>query len=221
MPDPQPRLTDVSGPTGAATDDTADQPAEPAHLRIVPWRDEVIDRVGHDPRSGYVERFWLGVLGPSTTLLLRRFAAELDHEPEGFELDLDETARRLGLGDKRGRHSPFVRAIGRSCQFRMAQRIGPHTLAVRRRLPPLSRGQVLRLSPRLQSEHAQWQEEQLTADEPTTDLERARGVALSLLAMGEDAESIEWHLHRWRFPPALSSNAARWAADHGPGGDAA
>ncbi|MFA9566261.1 MAG: hypothetical protein ACERLM_16425, partial [Acidimicrobiales bacterium] len=103
MPDPQPRLTDVSGPTGAATDDTADQPAEPAHLRIVPWRDEVIDRVGHDPRSGYVERFWLGVLGPSTTLLLRRFAAELDHEPEGFELDLDETARRRGLPIESGR----------------------------------------------------------------------------------------------------------------------
>lgn len=221
MPDPQFPLADVSGPADVPTDDRPDQPAEPAHLRIVPWRDEVIDRVGYDPRSAYVERFWLGILGPSTTLLLRRFAAELDHDPDGFELDLDETARRLGLGDKRGRHSPFVRAIGRSCQFRMAQRMGPHTLAVRRRLPPLSRGQVLRLSPRVQSEHAQWQEQQLTADDATADVERARGVALSLLAMGEDAESIEWHLHRWRFAPALSSDAARWAVDHGLGGDAA
>jgi hypothetical protein len=36
-------------------------------IAIRPWPDEVIDAVGHDPRSAYVERFWLGVLGPSTT----------------------------------------------------------------------------------------------------------------------------------------------------------
>lgn len=34
-------------------------------LTIRPWPDEVIDALGHDPRSAYVERFWLGVLGPS------------------------------------------------------------------------------------------------------------------------------------------------------------
>ncbi len=37
-----------------------------ASLHIRPWPDPVIDRLGHDPRSAYVERFWLGVLGPST-----------------------------------------------------------------------------------------------------------------------------------------------------------
>jgi hypothetical protein len=40
-------------------------PAKTATLRIVPWRDEVIDELGHDPRSHYVETFWLPVLGPS------------------------------------------------------------------------------------------------------------------------------------------------------------
>ena len=45
-------------------------------LTIRPWPDEVIDRLGFDPRSPYVERFWLGVLGPSTTWLMRRFAAD-------------------------------------------------------------------------------------------------------------------------------------------------
>ena len=38
-------------------------------LAIRPWPDPVIDAVGHDPRSSYVEHFWLGVLGPSTTWL--------------------------------------------------------------------------------------------------------------------------------------------------------
>jgi site-specific DNA recombinase len=35
-------------------------------LHVRPWPDPVIDAVGHDPRSTYVERFWLGVLGPAS-----------------------------------------------------------------------------------------------------------------------------------------------------------
>jgi hypothetical protein len=31
----------------------------------MPWIDPVVDRRGHDPRSTYVEQFWLGTLGPS------------------------------------------------------------------------------------------------------------------------------------------------------------
>ena len=46
-------------------------------LRVTRWHDPIVDERGYEPRSGYVERFWLGILGPSTTLLLRRFAAEL------------------------------------------------------------------------------------------------------------------------------------------------
>ena len=36
-------------------------------LLIEPWPDDVIDTLGFDPRSGYVETYWLGILGPSTT----------------------------------------------------------------------------------------------------------------------------------------------------------
>src|ERR671937_2232778 len=103
-------------------------------LTIRPWPDDVIDTLGHDPRSAYVERFWLGILGPSTTWLLRRLAAGLEAEPAGFELPLGETARALGLGDKGGRHSPFMRALARSCQFGLAQVHDHATLAVRRKL---------------------------------------------------------------------------------------
>jgi hypothetical protein len=35
-------------------------------LRIVAWPDPVIDTLGHDPRSWYVEHFWLGILGPKS-----------------------------------------------------------------------------------------------------------------------------------------------------------
>jgi hypothetical protein len=67
-------------------------------LPIRPWADGVIDALGHDPRSAYVERFWLGILGPSTTWLLRHMAARLDASPEGFDLDLAATAQALVWG---------------------------------------------------------------------------------------------------------------------------
>src|SRR5262245_33165362 len=35
-------------------------------IRITPWIDPVVDRRGHDPRSTYVEQFWLGTLGPAS-----------------------------------------------------------------------------------------------------------------------------------------------------------
>ena len=37
-------------------------------IRITPWIDPVVDQHGHDPRSSYVERFWLGTLGPTSVL---------------------------------------------------------------------------------------------------------------------------------------------------------
>ena len=71
---------------------------ESANLMVRPWEDEVIDRIGFDPRTSYVESFWLGVIGPSATWLLRRMAAGFDASPEGFKMSLGETARAIGLG---------------------------------------------------------------------------------------------------------------------------
>src|SRR5437588_7379366 len=132
-------------------------------LGVRPRGDPVIDRIGFDPRSPYVERFWLGVVGPSTTWLLRRIAAGFDASPGGFEMSLGETARALGLGDRGGRHSPFLRTVNRMIQFELAQVLSPGAgeLAVRRRVPPLNRRQSGRLSPALQVAHDRWQAEQL------------------------------------------------------------
>jgi hypothetical protein len=135
----------------------------PEILYVRAWPDEVLDQLGFDPRSGYVEDYWLGILGPSTVWLLRRLAAGFEYSPSGFDLDLAETARSLGLGDRSGRHSPFVRAINRTVQFGLARLSGPTELSVRRRLPSLNRAQVGRLSPAQQARHAAWQEEQLRA----------------------------------------------------------
>ncbi len=130
-------------------------------VRIVPWPDAVIDALGHDPRSAYVETYWLGILGPSATWLMRQLAAGLEREPAGFELELGDMAARLGLGHKGGRQSPFVRAISRCVDFDLAQPRGGGQLAVRRKMPPLNRRQVSRLPPTLQHSHRRWQESQV------------------------------------------------------------
>ncbi len=38
----------------------------PATLTITPWPDPLLDTLGHDPRSLYVETFWLPTLGPTS-----------------------------------------------------------------------------------------------------------------------------------------------------------
>ena len=196
----------------------ADTPSV-AFIPVRPWPDGVIDALGHDPRSVYVERFWLGILGPSTTWLLRFLANRLDASPEGFDLDLAATAQALGLGSKGGRHSPFMRALSRCCQFDAAEARSDGTLAVRRKLPPLNRRQILRLPPELAAAHQAWQETQLQTPAHEQQRRRARRLALSLIELGEDAEAAEQQLARWKFHPTLCREATAWAVDrHHPAG---
>jgi hypothetical protein len=183
----------------------------PDTLHIRPWGDELIDSFGFDPRSAYVETYWLSVLGPSTTWLMRRLVAGLEQQPDGYPISLAETARALGLGDRGGRSSPFVRAVTRTIKFDLAVPEGPEVLAVRRKVPPLSQRQVDHLPPALKSAHRGWQEEQLRV--PSGDLLRRRGrlLALSMIELGDDLESAEHRLLEMRYHPALAHDAAGWA----------
>lgn len=182
-------------------------------LTIRPLADQLVESLGHDPRSSYVETYWLGILGPSTTWLLRRLVAGLDRTPEGYELSLSETARSLGLGDKGGRHSPFMRALTRLVQFEIAEPRG-RELAVRRKLPPLNRRQIIRMPASLQASHAAFLETDSRRPPFEQVRERSRQLALSLVALGEDVESTERQLLRWQFHPALCREAALWAWEH-------
>jgi hypothetical protein len=177
-------------------------------LIVQPWPDTVVDHTGHDPRSPYVEQFWLAVLGPSTTWLLRYFAALFDRWPDGFEINLDDTARAIGLVNQTGRGSPFARALSRSVQFNLAQPFG-FGLAVRRRVPPLSARQIQHLPAPLQSAHEAWAA--TPSDDEAAKRRRARRLARALLELGEDPPSIEWQLRQWRFHPGVCADAVRWA----------
>ena len=189
------------------------QPTFPTdRLRIERWDDPLVDKLGHDPRSSYVETYWLGILGPSACWLLRRLADGLDADPDGFDLDLAETATAIGLRLTGGRHAPFLRTLGRLCQFKMARQCGPDVLEVRRHLPPLTLAQVERLPPTLLDRHralATDRRDAMTGDEST--IRRARRLALTLVQLGEDREATARQLAEWRFDGPLCESAATWA----------
>src|SRR5436189_5998321 len=103
----------------------------PATLVIKPWTDPIIDTLGHDPRSWYVEPFWLPTLGPTALLLLRHLADRFDRDPKGVELPVADTSAALGLGPREGQQSPLIRSLVRLQQFDLACSDGEATVAVR------------------------------------------------------------------------------------------
>jgi hypothetical protein len=197
---------------------------EGTRLRIVPWPDPVADPHGVHPCSRYVELYWLGIIGPSTTWLLRRLSYGLEVQGNGFDIDLAETARSLGLGERMGKNSPFRRALQRLCTFELARAHGPGALAVRTRIPPLPLRHLSRLPEPLQASHRRWLVEQ-RLPEPEQMRRRAARLAAGLAAEGHDRLAIERRLGEWRFHPSVAFTAARGAVDardraRGPGGSA-
>lgn len=123
-------------------------------LIVMPWPDPEVDRSTHDVRSRYAELFVLPILGPTATWLLRRLADGLDAFPDGYELDLGETARALGLNYVPGRVGPFTRSLERCVMFGYALPV-PYGLAVRRRVGCLAPRQLERLPDHLRRLHEQ------------------------------------------------------------------
>jgi hypothetical protein len=185
----------------------------PATLAIRPWPDPVIDTLGHDPRSIYVERFWLPTLGPTSLLLLRRIAAGLDEHPDGIEFDLTELSQALGVGRREGNSSPVVRSLERLAQFDLACGMRETGYAVRRMVPPVNRRHVGRLPERLQDEHRQWAENALAEPPVASARRRARRVAFTLLEQGDDLDHVEHVLADIGFHPSLCRESAAWAHD--------
>ena len=139
-------------PDPTSTHDTI----EPAHFTVLPWWDPDLATSGVDPRDPYVERFWLGILGPSTVLLLRRFARGLAERPEGFRVGVADTALALGLGRGTGRNAPINRTVNRAVGFGMLRRPSPGRIEVRTHLPLLAARQLQHLPVVQRRLHADW-----------------------------------------------------------------
>lgn len=180
-------------------------PDRAGHDRFVvrPWIDPVVDDDGFDPRSRYVELFWLGVLGPTATWLIRRLVAGLDQMPGGYDLDLDATARAMGLSWSAGRSSPFSKALQRCTMFGLAHPV-EGGLAVRRRIPPISMRHLRRMPDSVQAAHDEWQRAAIGLDE----LSRAHRLATTMLDLGDDAAVIEHQLVALGVSDAVAAEAA-------------
>lgn len=126
----------------------------PVTIRVIPWPDATIDRVGFGAHSAYVEWCWLPRIGPSGTWAYRRLVSGFETSPEGYDVDLVELARSLGLGTGVSRNAPVSRTLARLCAFGLATAPAERTIAVRRKAPPLTARQLDWLSPRLQRVHA-------------------------------------------------------------------
>ena len=159
-------------------------------VSIRPWCDPIVDDDGHDPRSRYVETFWLGVLGPTATWLMRRLAAGLDQHPDGYELDLDTLARSMGLSFSMGRSSPFTKALQRCVMFGLAHPLPSGGLAVRRRIPRVAHRHLRRMPDDLQRAHDLWDRGVVS----TETLTRAHQLAMAMLEVGDDAAVVEHQL---------------------------
>lgn len=141
----------------------------PTHAAIRPWADPVVDARGHDPRSAYVERFWLSVIGPTATWIMRRFADEFDDAPDGFTLDLAHAATSMGLSFAKGHNSPFGKALHRCVMFGLAQPTSDG-FAVRRMFPTVAQRHLKRLPDDMRSTHEEWARRSIRLDR--RDIER-------------------------------------------------
>ncbi len=179
---------------------------------ILPLSDPSVDPIGHDPRSQYAESFWLPILGPSTLWLLRHLAGRFDLEPDGFVLDLLDTASALGIRSNGGRNNAFQRSIGRVVGFNMGRVVDDSTLEVRRVLPWLHGGQIGRLSPSAQQRHRLAVAGR--AGQRAEDARRAQEVAQTLLNLGDSPDLVEQQLAAWGVEPQVANHAVNvaWAA---------
>lgn len=113
------------------------------------WYDPALERVGVDARHGYVETFWLPILGPSAVLAARRFADLLDRYPDGCAVELVELGASLGVGTGTGRNTQINRTLARLVSFGFA-RIRDEHLEVRTAFPPVPVSLRRRLPPSMQ-----------------------------------------------------------------------
>lgn len=116
-----------------------------------------VQRAGFLLDSPYLERCWLPVLGPSCTLLLRRFAREWEHA-NTFTTSLHDLAVSTGLGGGTTRNSPIWRTLHRLVQFQFASwstRAGGHELEVFDSAEPVPARLLQRTPDSVQAAHDQ------------------------------------------------------------------
>lgn len=180
-------------------------------VQILPWPDPVIDTLGHDPRSHYVETLWLPTLGPTCVLLLRHLADRFDLEPHGFALDTATASGLLGLGTRESNNAPLRRSLLRLVSFDFANNPDRDTFLVRRNLPPVQTRHVKRLPAPVRATYDHWIALEQSRPPHEGIRRRARARAFMLFEQGAERDIIERWLAHTGYPPRVAHDAVVWA----------
>lgn len=173
-------------------------------LVVVPWLDPIVDEVGFDVFSRYAEMFWLPIMGPSALWIMRRVVMGFAEFPGGYEMDTEELALAVGLSFTQGANCPFSRAL-RRCQWFGAAQCVHGGLAVRIKLPPVSRRQIQRFPASLKQSLAAWPVESTDHQQL---VERAKLIANALITTGDDTDLLESRLTRIGIPVGIAARVA-------------
>ncbi len=107
--------------------------------------DQRVQRIGFDLTDPYVEQCWSAVVGPSSTLLLRRLPT-LWVTRVPAEIGASDLSRSLGLGVGVGDRSRLANTLNRLVQYRLATPSSDGAgLDVFRKVAPLSPRQLARV----------------------------------------------------------------------------
>lgn len=138
----------------ARRDDTATGLPADGMIWVRHWHDPLVESLGHCVQSTYVEEFWLPVLGPTATWLVRMLARDLAAAPSGYRADLAEIAGRLGVSWSPTAPSTLARAIERTVMFgACALHDDPAVLDARLHLAPVPRRHLARMPRVVQWRH--------------------------------------------------------------------
>lgn len=97
--------------------------ALPEIILVDHWRDPLVETHGHHILDAYVETWWLPVLGPAASWVLRRLRLAID--PEGpVQVDTATLASSIGLGAALGANAPLAKSVHRLLMFGAARRDG-------------------------------------------------------------------------------------------------
>ena len=171
-----------------------------ATMLTVTRRADPLDPIGHDPRSLYAERFWLGRLGPSSLWLLRLFAHHFD-TTDTFTIDTTELAQRVGLATSAAR---VRKTLDRLEHFNLLTTTAPSHVVVCGTVPWLPVADVHRLPDTMRVEH-QHAVDAFNTTHP--ELAELRDVAAHVAAMrrrGTDPTVIAQLLATWQISPAIT-----------------
>ena len=174
----------------------------PATITVKPWNDPLVDTLGHDPRSLYVETFWLPTLGPTALLLMRHLATRFDRSPSGIDLLVADTSLALGLGRARGVELARSSAASRGSSSSTSR--APTALVDDRgpSQPPAGESPARPPSPRRRAGRARGMGRSRArgAAARRRPANAPRRVALTLLEQGDDLDHVEHLLHSTRVP---------------------